>query len=322
MHGIRIRGLVKRYPKTTDLFSVLRHPLTRAEGESALAGIDLTLEPGRIYGLVGPNGAGKTTLLKIIAGLVLPSSGTIELDGEPLNARSRRARDTIGYVVSEERSFHWRLSVRENLRFFATLEHVVNREERAAICLDRVGMLEHADRPYRELSTGMRQRIALARGMLGDPRVLLMDEATRSLDPFAAEELRGVLRELFPADSDRTLIYSTHNLAEVEVLCTNLIVLRNGHVTAERDLSKAATLSALDSGCYTLRTRREVPDALLDEIEGIERLALREGRLSVRVADSAALDSLVDRIRASGIGLLELRIDPWVEDLLGMEPAE
>ncbi len=320
MQGIRIRGLVKRYPNTTDLFGLLRHPFAAREGTTALHGIDLTLEPGRIYGLVGPNGAGKTTLLKIVAGLVLPDEGTIELDETTLDSRSRRARNAIGYVVSEERSFHWRLTVRENLRFFGVLEQVDDPESRATLCLDRVGMLEHADRSFRELSTGMRQRVALARGLLGDPRVLLMDEATRSLDPLAADDLRAVLRELFPVGSERTLVYSTHNLAEVEVLCTDLVVLRKGRVTARRDL--VAGGGALDSSCYTLRTRRPIPGDVLAAIDGIERLGEREGAVSVRVATEATLDGLVACVHAGEYGLLELRNDPWIEDLLREEPVQ
>jgi ABC-2 type transport system ATP-binding protein len=310
--GVHIRGLAKRFPATTDLFTILRHPLTHDDGTTALRGIDLELLPGRIYGLVGPNGAGKTTLLKIIAGLVLPSEGTLQLDGLAIDARDQRVRDTIGYVVSEERSFNWRLDVRENLRFFAALEKVERRDERVAWCLERVGLTDVASRPYRELSTGMRQRLALARGLLANPRILLMDEATRSLDPLAAEELRLLLAELFTPESGRTLVYATHQLAEVEDLCTDLVVLRGGRVTAQRIVGADA------GGCHTLRTRTAVPDDVL-ELDGIEVVRKRDRVVSVRAVDGDALDRLLDRIRDAKLGLIELRPDPWIEDLLKEE---
>jgi ABC-2 type transport system ATP-binding protein len=311
--GVRIRGLVKRYPPTTDLIRILRHPLSREEGVTALDGVDLDLAPGRIYGLVGPNGAGKTTLLKIVAGLVLPTQGSVTLDGEEFDSRSQRIRDAIGYVVSDERSFHWRLSVRENLRFFATLQKVDDLDGRVGQCLERVGLADVAGRDYHALSTGMRQRLALARGLLADPRILLMDEATRSLDPLAAEDLRGLLRELFPVGSERTLVYSTHLLSEVEDLCTDLVVLRDGRVAARRDVRADGPPSG---GCFTLRTRDPLPAGLFDGAPGTEVLRGSGTTVSLRLSDGPALDALVDRVRQAEVGLVELRPDPWIEDLL------
>ncbi|HED66408.1 MAG TPA: ABC transporter ATP-binding protein [Planctomycetes bacterium] len=317
MQGIRIRGLTKRYPAGDGLVHFVRSALRQASGRLALRGVDLDLEPGRIYALVGPNGAGKTTLLKIMAGLVLPTEGRIELDGKPLSARSAAVRETVGYVVSDERSFQWRLSVAENLRFFATLEHVPDRDARVREVLEHVGLLDRAEAPFRTLSTGMRQRVALARGLIANPRILLMDEATRSLDPLAAEDLRVLLASLFPPDSPRTLVYSTHNLAEVEEFCTDLVVLREGRVVASRRVGAGTEGTALDAGCFTLRTRRPLAASLLDSLDGLTLLRARGNTVSVRVAAAASLDALVDAIHSNGLGLLELRIDPWIEDLLG-----
>jgi ABC-2 type transport system ATP-binding protein len=167
---IEIQGLVKRYPHATDLFRFLRRPW-RKEEILALDGLDLSLGPGRIYGLVGPNGAGKTTLLKVLAGLVLPTEGRILFDGEEWSAPSERIRETVGLVVADERSFFWRLTVEENLRFFATLQKLrgEGRRARIASCLAKVGLSEHRGRSFRSLSTGLRQRLAVARGLLVDP---------------------------------------------------------------------------------------------------------------------------------------------------------
>jgi len=186
MQGIEIRELVKRYPRSTDLLHFLRNPLRREE-VTALRGVNLSLEPGRIYGLVGPNGAGKTTLLKILAGVVWPTSGEALVDGLDSSRGDRSLRERVGLVVADERSFFWRLTARENLRFFAVLQRIPAQslEARVDECLARFGLEAAGDRPFRALATGMRQRLAIARGMLLDPPVLLLDEATRSLDPAA-----------------------------------------------------------------------------------------------------------------------------------------
>jgi ABC-2 type transport system ATP-binding protein len=303
--GIEIRGLVKRYPHTTDLLRLLRHPWRREE-ILALDGVDLVLRPGRIYGLVGPNGAGKTTLLKILAGLVLPTEGSLLFDGEDAFADPARVRETIGFVVADERSFFWRLTVRENLRFFATLQKLPRAEREARITsgLARAGLTEHGDRSVRSLSTGLRQRLSIARGLLVDPPVLLLDEPTRSLDPGAARQVRELLRDLVGEDPSRTLVYATHNLPEVEDLCTDVVVLRRGKVVAQQPLRGGPDGPGV---LYRVRTAEAVPASVFEGLPRVECVRVEGAEVSLRLGGLDALDLVVDRLRGRGIRVLELQ---------------
>jgi ABC-2 type transport system ATP-binding protein len=196
VYAIEGSGLAKRFKKRRSLNAMIRHPFAKTEVVDALRGVDLAVGKGEIFGLLGPNGAGKTTLLKILACLVLPDRGVARIDGMDVT-RENEVKRRIGLVHTDERSFYWRLSARENLRFFARLYDVPGRriESRIDELLARVDMTEAADRPFSEYSSGMKQRVAITRALLHDPPILLMDEPTRSLDPASALSLRVFIRE-------------------------------------------------------------------------------------------------------------------------------
>ena len=313
MSGVAIRGLVKRYPRSADLVRFLRRPLAR-ETVTALDGIDLDLEPGAVYGLVGRNGAGKTTLLKILAGLVLPSAGRASVWGIEASERPRALRARVGLVVADERSFFWRISVRENLRFFATLQHLSGSARARAVdaALDHTGLADLADVAFRELSTGQRQCLAIARGTLIDPQVLLLDEATRSLDPEAAREIRSFVRELATGRPDRIVVYSTHVLSEVEEVCDEVVALCAGRI-AGRGRTDAEPDEA---GRWRVRTRRAAAEGTWSALAGVSELAA--GTTSrVAVDDPAALERVTARALELGLGLVELvpeesRLERWI----------
>ncbi len=201
----------------------------------ALNGIDLTVDRGQLVALVGPNGAGKTTLLKILATLVRPSSGRAWVDGVDVAARPHAARSRVGYVLAEERSFFWRISVRENLRFFAALQGLFGAERRHRIeaLTALVGLTEVIDRRFSDLSLGQRQRVAIARGLLADPPVVLFDEATRSLDPGRAARLRRVIRQTLVESAGKAVLFATHDLDEARALADRVVLMVDGQVLAE-----------------------------------------------------------------------------------------
>lgn len=322
MQGVEIRGLEKRYPRSTDLLHFLRHPFGRAE-VTALRGIDLRLEPGELYGLVGPNGAGKTSLLKILAGLVLPSAGSVRIDGQDVLARPALLRERVGLVVADERSFFWRLGLRQNLEFFASLQKLRGRELRRRVgeCLEMVGLADQAERSFRELSTGMRQRLSIARGLLVEPPILLLDEPTRSLDPLAARGVRELLRELCARDPRRIAVFSSHQLGEVQELCTRVLVLRAGRLVAERNLARSAAAARPE---VVLRLRGEWPEDALADLAGVRLLARGPDGVRFGLDRPEACDALVDRLRARGLGIEALLpVEPSLEELLrtGEEPA-
>ena len=230
-HAIEAVGLVKTFVKTRSLREILLHPFGRAERIPALRGADLAVREGEIVSLLGPNGAGKTTLLKILSCLVLPDAGRAIVGGDD-TIHENRVKRRIGLVHSDERSFYWRLSARENLRFFARLYNVPYRKTEARLqeLLERVDLAAAADRPFSGYSSGMKQRVAIARALLHDPPILLMDEPTRSLDPVTAIALRDFVTERLCRDGGKTVLLATHDLREAEAVSDRVAILVSGRV--------------------------------------------------------------------------------------------
>lgn len=210
-----------------------RRFLTRLyEGQPVTAVDDVTLrvEKGELFGLLGPNGAGKTTLAKMLCTLILPTSGTATVAGHSLSAAAAIRAD-VGLVVADERSFYWRLSGRQNLSFFATMYGLAGKraDERVDAVLAQVDMDSFADRRFSDYSTGMKQRMALARSLLHQPEILFLDEPSRSLDPTATRRLHALLRRLVD-DEGVTIFLITHDLLEAEKLCQRVALMHQGRV--------------------------------------------------------------------------------------------
>ncbi len=227
-YPIETRGLVKRFSRDSSWRSLLR----RGRDKLALDGVDLRVQPGEIFGLLGPNGAGKTTLMKVLAGLLLPTAGKAFVGGLDVVEQSLGARRQIGLVHGDERTFYWRLSVYENLRFYARLCRIPKEdgERRIRELLDLVDLTSVAHVRMDRFSSGMKQRAAIARGLLNDPQILLMDEPTRNLDPVAAQDVRRFINERVAADGRRTVLLATNLMAEAEALCDRLALLNEGRI--------------------------------------------------------------------------------------------
>ncbi len=193
---------------------------------TAVADVSLTLEPGDSLALWGTNGAGKTTLLRCVLGL-LRFRGTITVGGRDIRRQGKAARQLVGYVP-QEIGFYDDLGVREAIGFFARLKAL--RRIDVGATLERVGLGGHARKRIRELSGGMKQRLALAIALLAEPPVLLLDEVTASLDAVGREEFVGLLQRL--SGSGRTLLFASHRLEEVAVLARRVAQLENGRLTA------------------------------------------------------------------------------------------
>lgn len=211
----------------------------------ALAGIDVTVPPGAAVALLGANGAGKSTLMRIVAGVVIPDAGQVTVDDHDVVATPQQTKRVIGLVLSDERSWYWRISGRRNLEFFAALRQVRPAEAaaKAAVLIDSVGLAEAADRPFGGYSAGMRARLSLARALLDEPAVLLLDEPTRSLDPVAAADFRRRIVEL-TATSRTAVLFATHDLHEAAALASEVVVLHRGSVIAR--LPRGATAPELE----------------------------------------------------------------------------
>ena len=226
-------NLTKRYPQIKRYHEIIIHPFQKRE-ITALDGVNIRVERGEVFGLLGPNGAGKTTLIKTLCTLLLPNEGTALVNGYDIVKEEREVKRSIGYVVNDERSFYWRLTGRQNLEFFAILNNLAPDQANRRIeeVLRLVGLEANGDKRVKDYSTGMKQKLAIARGMLSDPEVLFLDEPTRSLDPMIAKSLREFIKRNIAEGQGKTVFLSTHNLGEAEELCDRLAIIDRGKIKA------------------------------------------------------------------------------------------
>src|SRR6266404_5934038 len=218
-------------------FVVETSALTKRFGERvAVDNVELRVPRGCAFGLLGPNGAGKTTLIRLLLGLAEPTHGTIELLGRPQPQERRAALARVGAIVEEPR-FHKHLTGRENLTVIAAARE---REAHARIdgALARVGLADRADERVKRYSLGMRQRLGVARSLLADPELLILDEPTNGLDPAGIHEFRDMIRG-FVAEG-RTVLLSSHLLDEVEKICDEVAIVYRGQVVVQGSISDLA----------------------------------------------------------------------------------
>src|SRR5256885_1902047 len=231
--AVETKDLVKVFERgRRTIWQRLRREPDKRDRFRAVDGIDLVVERGEIFGLLGPNGAGKTTTMKMLATLLIPTSGTIRVLGIDPLARPREIRARLGAMLSGERSLYWKLTGRENLEYFAALYHVPPRETKTRIAnvLAAVKLADRAEDYVERYSTGMRQRLALARALLPDPPLVVLDEPTVGLDPQSSRDLRDRVREL--KAQGRTVLLTTHYMEEADQLCDRVAIIDHGRIVA------------------------------------------------------------------------------------------
>jgi len=230
-YAVETIGLTRRFAEPRNYLDLLLRPFSKRE-ITALDDVNLRVGKGEIFGILGPNGAGKTTFIKILCTLILPTTGTALVNGHDVTMAGRKVRRTIGYVVNEERSFYWRLTGRQNLRFFAALNNLspTQAEARMREAVELTGLGDALDRTFKEYSSGAKQKLAIARGLLSRPEILLLDEPTRNLDPLASRSLRQFIGERIVDGGKRTVILATNNMREAEELCDRIAILHQGRV--------------------------------------------------------------------------------------------
>jgi ABC-2 type transport system ATP-binding protein len=290
--------------------------LTKRFGQrTAIDGVDLHVPRGSAFGFLGPNGAGKTTMIRMLLGLTHASAGEMSVLGYRVPSRRAEALARVGAIVEEPR-FHGYLSGRENLRLIAAARGPQAREL-IDPALRRVGLAERADEKVKKYSLGMRQRLGVARCLLADPLVLILDEPTNGLDPGGIQEFREMIRAMVEQE-DRTVFLSSHLLDEVEKICDHAAIVDRGKILMQGSVAELAKGGARhelivgvddpDRALRVLEGSRHVHEARRSD-EGL-RVMLADGlELSTADASAAVNAALV------GSGLAVSRLEPVRQSL-------
>jgi ABC-2 type transport system ATP-binding protein len=225
----------------------------------ALKGLSFGAGAGEVLVLLGPNGSGKTTALKLVSTMLLPDAGSVRITGLDTQREGGRVREQVGIAIATERSFFPRLSARENLEFFATLDDVPRGEcpQRIEEVLRDIGLSEQSDTLVMKFSSGMYQRLGIARALVKRPTVLLLDEPTRSLDAATTAHFWTTIRAL--ADRQTTILLATHNFAEAGAVGDRILVLQNGELLADRPIRGSESMEELRA--FYFRMTGEVDEA-------------------------------------------------------------
>ena len=231
--AVSVSNLEKFFPPARSGWRAFLQPFEKPS-VAALAGISFELRPGEALALLGANGAGKSTLLRIVATLLLPTRGHARVAGHDAVLEPRAVRRQLGYHAGSDSGFYSRLTGGENLRFFGRLNHLSNAaaKKRIASLAAQFHLEEALDRQVRTLSSGTVQRLSLARALLHEPHVLLLDEPTRSLDAIAAAEFRRFLKSEILRGGGTSLLFASHTLPEVELLADRVAVIDAGRLLA------------------------------------------------------------------------------------------
>ncbi len=280
MHpAVECHSLTKRFP-AADGWRRLFNPATLSQ--PAVDQVNLTIQSGELFGLLGPNGAGKTTLIKMLSTLVQPTSGSAWVNGFPLE-QDTPLKSTLGLVTGDERSFYWRLSGRQNLAFFARLYGLPEAEvgSRVQETLEQVELHAVANQRFLTYSTGMRQRLSIARALLNRPRLLFLDEPTKGLDPLITWRLQKLVREELVDRQGMTVLLTTHDLQEAGQLCDRIAIMQHGRILAVG--TQAELRQSLSLGDRFSIQVRELPEPT--------RARLEECLPGIHLPEQAADDS-------------------------------
>ena len=279
---LKIEGLKKRFGQAV-----------------ALDGLDMNVKEGALYGFVGPNGAGKTTTIKIITGLLLPDGGTVTINGMDVTREPKKVMDKIGYVP-DFFGVYDNLKVAEYMEFFASCYGItgLKARRRNLMLFEQVGLDEKADFYVEGLSRGMKQRLCLARALIHDPAILIMDEPTAGLDPRTRYEFKEILKEL--REQGKTVVISSHILPELSEICTDIGIVDQGRVVLEGTMDDILTQINVSSPLsISVQGNQETAIRILRSHPDVETITIRQEDIVVnftgdRQDEIMLLQQLVD----------------------------
>ncbi len=294
----------------------------------ALQGVDLAVEPGEFFGLLGPNGAGKTTLIKILTTLLLPTSGSARIFGFDVERQTKQIRRIMNMVAGGEQSGYGILTVREQLWMFSQFYGLPSKDgwRRVDELVDAVGLQEQRVQRVSTLSTGQRQKMNFARGLLNDPWIFFLDEPTLGLDVSAARSVRELVLAWKGAVPGRTVLLTTHYMAEADELCDRIAIVDHGRILAlgtpaelkkrvQRESVFRLELDRLDGGPAVLRRLPGVLSAVAVAAQA-DKSERQTVEVNLALEDDAALGGVVGALAGLGAHILALRkFEPSLEDV-------
>jgi ABC-2 type transport system ATP-binding protein len=296
--------------------------------KAVVENVTLSIPEGQFLGLLGPNGAGKTTFIKMLVTLLLPTSGTAKVNSFDILSDSAQVRASVGHMHGETggRSLYWRLTGRDNLRFFSFMQDVPQDigKTRIQALLDYFGLSKDADREVRQYSTGMKVRLMLARTLLHNPPILLLDEPTIGLDAEGAVETREFLKTL-NEELGKTILFTSHVMSEVEQLCERIVVINNGRIIADttpdelrfltRDV-KSVEVKILDGSSDV------VSNVLANRVPCVQAVTKKESHgnfltivVTVNCDETEAIPTIARTLSSEGIRVMGLQaVEPSLEE--------
>jgi ABC-2 type transport system ATP-binding protein len=315
MNAIEVRDLRRVFRAT---IGTIRR---RTKEVVAVDGISFDVRDGELFGLLGPNGAGKTTTVKMLTTLLIPTGGSATILGHDVVDGASAIRSRIGFIFGGERGLYWRLSAKDNLRYFADLYHVDPDVSKTRIpeLLELVGLAGREDEKVEGYSRGMRQRLHVARCLLHDPQVLFLDEPTMGLDPVGARELRQVIRDLVA--QDKTVFLTTHYMFEADALCERIAVINHGKIVA-MDTPEGLKRHVEDLSVVELEVFGIAPQMvdLLREMPEVDTVSVenRDQKQALRIHStlgSAIVPLIMQRLDGNGVRLGRVMVqEPTLED--------
>jgi ABC-2 type transport system ATP-binding protein len=293
MNAIELTGLTKHFGDVT-----------------AVDGIDLTVEEGEIFGFLGPNGAGKSTAINIMLDFARPTSGSVTVLGMDAQEQSLEVRRRVG-VLPDGYHVYDRLTGRQHVQFVVDSKGV---DDDAEAILDRVGILEAADRKAGGYSKGMKQRLVLGMALVGDPDLLVLDEPTTGLDPNGAREIREIIRE--ERDRGATVFFSSHILEQVEAVCDRVAILNEGRLVALDSIQGLRSTMEADT-VLSVTVDRPFEDDVddVEQLPGVTSVVAEGPRLTVS-CESGAKTAVLDAVESMGYDVTDFGTEQTsLEDL-------
>ena len=279
--------------------------LTRRFGDVlAVDALDLEVRRGEVYGFLGPNGAGKSTTINMLLGFTPPSSGSATVLGHDVETESLAIRREIG-VLPEDFGVYSRLSARKHVEFAVGVKGA---DDDVDALLERVGLADAADRKAGGFSTGMKQRLALAMALIGDPELIVLDEPSSGLDPNGAREMRQIVTE--EVERGATVFFSSHIMEQVEAICDRVGIMREGALVAEDSIEDLK--AQFDGGSRLIVTVDAVPDdaiATLEGLAGVDEVTVDGTDVVAALADAGRKATVINHLEDAGAVVTDIRTE-------------